>query len=100
MTIVFVAVFIYNVIRPAKSHSAYGMVDGVAYSTKVPSVLIDGHILREAETIYGVTVGKIFKNKVEFEKDGVTWIQRVGERPDPAWQKYQQQQIQNDADDG
>jgi hypothetical protein len=87
---VFVGVFIYNTLRPAKSHLALGVVDGVIYSSEDSSVLIDGQIRREGEKIYGVTVSKIYKNKVEFEKDGERWQQRVRERPNRGWDEVNQ----------
>jgi hypothetical protein len=90
MTIVFVGVFIYNTLRPAKSRFALGMVDGVIYSPDDSSVLIDGQILREGENIYGVTVKKIYKNKVEFEKNNKRWEQRVQERPNRGWEEVNQ----------
>lgn len=90
MAIVFSGVFIYNTFKPAKSHLALGMVDGVIYSSDDSSVLIDGQIRREGEKIYGVTVSKIYKSKVDFEKDGKRWQQRVRERPNHSWDEVNQ----------
>jgi hypothetical protein len=63
----------------------HGMVRGVLYVAEDSTVLIDEHIVKAGETIYGVTVVKIDRNAVEFSKDGKTWRQRVREKPDPAW---------------
>ncbi len=90
MTVVFAGVFIYNTLRPAKSHIAFGRVDGVIYGLEDSSVLIDGQIIKEGEKIYGVTVTKIYRNKVEFEKDGKRWEQRVQEQPGRDWEEANQ----------
>ncbi len=63
------------------------MVRGVLYTAEDSSALIDDHIVKEGETIYGVTVVKIDSDAVEFSKYGKTWKQRVREKPDPAWNK-------------
>ena len=63
------------------------MVKGVLCVTDDSSALIDEHIVKEEETIYGVTVVKIDRDAVEFSKCGKTWRQRVREKPDPAWNK-------------
>ncbi len=90
MTVVFVGVFIYNTLRPVKSHIAFGRVDGVIYNSEDSSVLIDGQIIKEGEKIYGVTVTKIYRNKVEFEKDGRRWEQHVQEQPNSGWEEPEQ----------
>jgi len=63
----------------------YGVVRGVLYVAEDSSALIDDYIVKEGETIYGVTVVKIDRDAVEFSKYGKTWRQRVLEKPDPAW---------------
>jgi len=63
----------------------YGVVRGVLCVTDDSSALIDDHIVKEGEMIYGVTVVKIDRDAVEFSKYGKTWRQRVREKPDPAW---------------
>ena len=63
----------------------YGVVSGILYVVEDSSALVDDHIVKEGETIYGVTVVKIDKDAVEFSKCGKTWRQRVREKPDPAW---------------
>ena len=63
----------------------YGVVRGVLYVAEDSSALIDDHIVKEGETIYGVKVVKIDSDAVEFSKYRKTWRQRVREKPDPAW---------------
>ncbi len=93
MIIVFMVVFIYNRIQTPISHSSFGMVDCCvcsAESSEGSSVLIDGQIIKEGEKIYGATVTKIYGDKVEFEKDGKRWEQRVQEQPNLAWEEPNQ----------
>ncbi|MCX5635728.1 MAG: hypothetical protein NTW55_07825 [Planctomycetota bacterium] len=63
----------------------YGVVRGVLYVAEDSSVLIDDHIVKEGETIYGVKVVKIDRDAVEFSKYRKTWKQKVLEKPNPAW---------------
>ncbi len=49
------------------------------------SALIGTKLVREGDIIDGVTVDKIYKDEVEFEKDGKRWTQKIGDAPDPAW---------------
>jgi hypothetical protein len=63
----------------------YGVVRGVLYVAEDSTALIDEHIVKEGETIYGVMVVKIDKDAVEFSKYRKKWRQRVLERPAPAW---------------
>ena len=62
-----------------------GIVTAISYSEDKPSAVIDSEIVNEGETIHGVKVVKIHKDKVEFEKDGERWGQKVQERPGSGW---------------
>lgn len=62
-----------------------GQVTGLFYSDD-PSVIIDRQILKAGDTIHGVKVVKILKDKVELEKNGKKWTQKVGAEPGPEWQ--------------
>lgn len=48
------------------------------------SALIGTKLVREGDIIDGVTVVKIHKEEVEFEKDGKRWTQKIDDAPDPA----------------
>jgi len=52
-------------------------VKGIVFSGDKSSAIIDNQIVREGEEILGVTVVKINKDSVEFEKKGKSWKQRV-----------------------
>lgn len=64
-----------------------GTVTGILYTQESPSAVIDGRVVREGDTIQGVTVLKIHKAEVEFHRNYKVWKQRVGQRPNPAWTK-------------
>jgi type II secretory pathway component PulC len=64
--------------------AAYGLLGSILYSNRRSSVVIDGVILHEGETIHGVKVFKIHEDAVELEKNGQTWQQNVGMTFPPA----------------
>jgi len=74
-----------SVIRSLKAKPTHGLVTGTLCGNENSSVIIDGKILEEGDTIHGVTIIKILKNKVKFEKNGQMWMQKTGEAPAPKW---------------
>lgn len=58
-------------------------VTGILYSEDKPTIVIGEQMLQEGDIIHGVKVIKIYEDKVEFEKDGKRWIQKVQETPPP-----------------
>ncbi|MBA7634469.1 hypothetical protein ES703_42054 [subsurface metagenome] len=50
---------------------------GILYAGDNSSAVVDGKIVHEQDTINGVKVIKIHKDKVEFEKAGKRWTQQV-----------------------
>jgi len=62
-----------------------GIVKSIMYSKNKPSTIISGinRVLYEGNTIHGVTIVKIHKDKVELTKNGHKWTQEVGEESDP-----------------
>ena len=73
-----------DAIKP-KPEATHGMVAGILYSADKPSTIIDRKIVHEGDTIHGVTVVKIYKDKVEFEKNGKKWEQKVQQKPGAYW---------------
>lgn len=55
------------------------IVSGIVFNEKNPMAVIGAGILHEGEKVDGVTIKKIYADKVEFEQDGKTWTRRVGE---------------------
>lgn len=64
-----------------------GIVVGIVFSKANPSAVIADSIVREGNTIHGVKVVKIYRDRIEFEKNGKNWTQQVGDSPNPAWQE-------------
>jgi len=62
-----------------------GIVAGITYSEERPLAVIDEKVVHEGDTIHGVRIVKIYRDKVEFEKNGQRWNQKVQERPGRAW---------------
>jgi len=62
-----------------------GWINGILYSEKNPAVVIDKDIVSEEQIIHDVTVVKVHKDKVEFEKDGNRWEQKLKEEPNQLW---------------
>jgi hypothetical protein len=57
--------------------SFYEPVSGIIYSEDKPSAILGGRIVHEGDTQYGVKIIKIYKDKVEFEKNGKRWFQQL-----------------------
>ncbi|MHC4426796.1 MAG: hypothetical protein ACYSYV_11975, partial [Planctomycetota bacterium] len=62
-----------------------GLVTGIARSDDRSSAIIGTQIVREGQSIHGIKVVKIHKDKVEFEKNGKRWTQGLNEAPGPEW---------------
>jgi len=88
-TIVLAILFAWFYLDP-KPTAARGKLDGILYTIENSTVLVDGQALKEGDTMYGVEVVRIYRNRVIFEKDGERWEQRVRERPNPNWDSKQE----------
>jgi hypothetical protein len=56
-------------------------VAGITYSTDLPSsVIINGHVLHEGDTIYDTRVVKIGEGSAELSRGGKSWVVRPGEQ--------------------
>ena len=71
----------------ARELSPYGVITGIIYAEEKSSATINGKVVHEAETIDGVKVVKIYRDKVEFEENKNRWTQRVWQQPNHAWPK-------------
>ncbi len=74
-----------DLLFPGLNTAAQKTVTGIVFSEDKPSVVIGSQLMREGDIIRGVRIAKIYKDKVEFEKNGVTWTQAVRESPSPNW---------------
>jgi len=62
-----------------------GIIDGIIYSTDNPIAIIDNTVVHQNETINGAKVIKIYTDRVEFEKNGRTWTQKIREVQEHNW---------------
>lgn len=73
-----------KVITP-ETKPTHGLVKGIVYSSEKASAVVDHKIVHEGDTILGVVVVKIYKDKVEFDKNGTKWEQKVRQTPEAYW---------------
>jgi type II secretory pathway component PulC len=65
----------------------FGVVTAILYSNDTPTVLIEDQMLHEGDTIHDVKVMNIMEDKVQFDKQGERWEQKVQEPAKPEWWK-------------
>ena len=71
----------------ATTTTTRGLITGIMCTEEHSSAVIDGEIVREGDTIHGVKVVKIYKDKVEFEKGSKRCAQHPQEQPTDVWAK-------------
>jgi len=71
----------------ATTTTTRGLITGIMCTEEHSSAVINGEIVREGDTIHGVKVVKIYKDRVEFEKDSKRWAQHAQEQPIDVWAK-------------
>ena len=69
----------------SKRMAERGTVTGILADNSNPSAIINNKVRNEGDIIHGVEVVSISKTDVLFEKNGKTWTQEVGQRPNHAW---------------
>jgi hypothetical protein len=67
-----------------------GTVVGILYSKEKPCALINRELVYEGDITNGVKVVKINERRVEFEKNGQRWTQKVLANPNSAWKTAKQ----------
>jgi hypothetical protein len=73
-----------NAAKP-KPEVTHGLVTGILYSADKPAAVVGGKIVHQGTMIDGVTVVKIYRDKVEFAKNRKKWMQKVQEKPASYW---------------
>lgn len=64
---------------------AEGLVSGIVFSDDRPAAVVGTQVLYEGDVKNGVTVVKITKEEVQFEKNGRLWTQKVQSNPSKHW---------------
>ncbi len=75
----------YLAANPMREIVTRGLITAVVYGAEDPSAVIDGQIVHEGDMLHGITVVKIYKDQIEFDKNGKRWKQKVREAPDERW---------------
>jgi hypothetical protein len=65
----------------------FGVVTAILFCDDKPSVLIEDQMLHEGDVIHDVQIKDITADKVEFDKQGETWMQKVQEPASSQWWK-------------
>jgi hypothetical protein len=63
-----------------------GLIKGIVSSENGFGAMVGIEFVREGDTIGDITIIKIDKDKVEFEKDGKRWTQGLNETPGSEWE--------------
>jgi len=71
-----------NAANPAKKPA--GMVSGILYSDR-SAAIIGSDIVHQGDKLGSVRINRIQPSHVEFEKNGQTWTQKVGDAPSSMW---------------
>lgn len=68
-----------------KPKATHGVVTGILYCADGPLAIVDGKVVHEGDIMHGVKVVKIYKDKVDFAKNGKKWEQQVRQRAGAYW---------------
>jgi len=69
-----------DVLNPPKP-AANGVITGIVYSDDKAAAVVGTKVVYTGDSLGAIKVVKIDNETVEFEKNGKTWIQKVGETP-------------------
>lgn len=72
-------------LQTTETKTTKGVIAGIIYSRNDPIAIIDDTVVHETEAINQVKIVKIHKDRIEFEKNGKTWIQQVQESQQANW---------------
>jgi hypothetical protein len=65
--------------------SRHGVVTAIVYNEEKPSAVIDSKLVHIGDVIDGVKVVGIYRDRVEFDKNGTKWAQKIQGRPANDW---------------
>jgi len=63
-----------------------GLISGILYSADKPAAIVGPKIVYQEDKLGNVRVVKINVDTVEFDKNGHSWTQKIGELPSSMWQ--------------
>jgi hypothetical protein len=68
---------------PTTKPSQKGLISAIIYDADDSLAMIDGKLVRVGDTIHNMKITNIYKDEVEFEKNGKTWTQKIIEAKTP-----------------
>ena len=71
-----------NSLRRNEAMNSIGVIKGILHNENNPSALLGTKLVHEGDVISGAKVTKIYRDRVELEKDGFSWTQHVMEKPE------------------
>jgi hypothetical protein len=74
-----------NCLNPPTAKPA-GFVSGIVYSGDKSAAIVGSQIIHSGDTLGSVRIVKINLDTVEFDKNGHSWTQKIGEAPSTMWQ--------------
>jgi hypothetical protein len=63
-----------------------GLISGILYSVDKPAAIVGSKIVYQEDKLGDVRVVKINVGTIEFDKNGHSWTQKIGELPSSMWQ--------------
>ncbi|MEN6385822.1 MAG: hypothetical protein ABFD79_11585 [Phycisphaerales bacterium] len=69
----------------AQTAPTHGLITAIMISEDKTSAVINGQIAHNNDIIDGVRINKIYSDKIEFEKNGTKWEQKVQQNPSDNW---------------
>lgn len=81
----YVSTSIRDITAKPKSE-VFGLVSSILYSEDNPSIILGNKVIKhEGDTIDGIVIEKVYKDRVDFVKNGKKWTQKIRETPCPEW---------------
>jgi hypothetical protein len=75
----------YSELNPMQVKPA-GLISGILYSADRPAAIVGSKIVYQQDKLGDVRIVKISVGAVDFDKNGRTWTQKIGEAPSSMWQ--------------
>jgi hypothetical protein len=77
---------IHFITNPSEK-SNYGVIQVICYEKENPFIMINDNIVYQEHSIDNVKIVRIGPEKVEFKKNGKSWIQNIGEPANDYWKR-------------
>jgi hypothetical protein len=75
----------YSELNPMQVKPA-GLISGILYSADRPAAIVGPKIVYQEDKLGDVRIVKISVGAIDFDKNGHSWTQKIGEAPSSMWQ--------------